>query len=100
MQGSILETAGIKTDVVLMLLGESENKQVNKYTKRIVGCDKCSEENKQSKDAKNTESCLDRSCLGVMCLRWWYLNREQKDVLDKDGTSSRSLLSTLLAVPL
>lgn len=41
-----------------ILVGEAENKQANKYVKQIVGCDECSEENKQSADAKNTESCL------------------------------------------
>lgn len=54
------DAAGMKTGPLgaYILVGEAENKQANKYVKQIVGCDECSEENKQSADAKNTESCL------------------------------------------
>jgi hypothetical protein len=38
-----------------ILVGESENKQENKYMEQIVGCDECSEENKQRTVAKNME---------------------------------------------
>lgn len=54
------DATGTKTGPLgaYILVGEAENKQANKYVKQIVGCDECSEENKQSADAKNTQSCL------------------------------------------